>query len=252
MLHSLRRLLQHCGWGERRCACCGLPFSPLPTPVTPPRQSGAEHWLCTDCAAALRPCSYARCSLCGLPFPSLPLPSTPPVPCGACLQQAPPWQSLAFYGIYAHELKELLLRFKFGQDFSLLPLLGHMLAQAVGTLPPCDGIIPMPRHRSRLRAYGYNQVHELARVVAAVHALPLCADALHRTRLTPPQARLSAKERQHNPHGSFAASTLSGQHVLLVDDIMTTGATLRHAASALLDAGAASVRVAVLARTLHA
>lgn len=125
-----------------------------------------------------------------------------------------------------------------------------MLAEACATLLPVDMLVPMPRHHSRLRERGFNQVQELGRVAAAVHSLPLCPEALQRTRLTAPQAALSAKERRHNPQGSFAACHVQGKHVLLLDDIMTTGSTLRHAAQALHEGGAASVRVAVVGRAL--
>jgi ComF family protein len=107
----------------------------------------------------------------------------------------------------------------------------------------------MPLHPARLRERGFNQALELARPLAG-GALRLAAGALIRTRDNPPQRGLSRNERKRNIRGIFsAAAAAHGQTVLLLDDVLTTGATLREAARALLDAGAAAVDVAVLART---
>lgn len=203
--------------------------------------------VCPHCARGLAPYRGQACPLCGAP----PAASQDIcVPCGACLTSPPSWQALRFYGLYQNTLKEQLLRFKYGEDLTLIPLLGHMLAQASASLLPVDLVVAMPRHESRLRERGFNQVHELARVTAQAHHLPLSPDSLRRTRPTPPQAQLSAKERQQNPQGSFAATGVQGKRVLLLDDIMTTGSTLRHAAAAMCKAGATTVSVAVVARAL--
>lgn len=279
-------LLERAGLTERRCAVCLAPFAPASvTPVSDlpdsglpvslagsgladagmpvaatavtstqaphqPRRSAViplQRLVCAACAEGLSPYTGQACPLCGMP------PAAPQdicVPCGACLVAPPPWMALHFFGLYKASLKEQLLRFKYGEDLSLIPLLGNMLALASAPLLPVDLLVAMPRHESRLRERGFNQVHELARVAACTHRVPLLPDSLRRTRPTPPQAQLSAKERQHNPQGSFAASGVEGKRVLLVDDIMTTGATLRHAANALLAAGAATVSVAVVARAV--
>lgn len=241
-LRYSRHLLELAGLTARRCAACLAPFCP-PACTGP----SLAHLVCPSCAHSLQPHTLQTCPLCGLPA-SVPLPS--PVPCGACLTTPPPWQALTSYGLYQESLKEQLLHFKYGENLTLIPLLGHMLATASTPLLPVDLMVPMPRHESRLRERGFNQVHELARVAARAHALPLRPDALLRTRPTLPQAQLTAKERQQNPQGSFAAVNVQGMRVLLVDDIMTTGSTLRHAAMALNKAGAASIRVVVVARAV--
>lgn len=223
-------------WAERRCAACHAPFLP----------QHDDDMACAECAATLRPFTDAACTLCGMPFADA---QAPGVPCGACLEQPPPWERLYFHGLYGGLLRSLILRFKFGQEFALLPLLGGMLSAAIATEGNYEAVLPIPRHPERLRARGFNQTHELARWIAQRQGIPLRAELLQRTRDTSPQIHLSAAMRRHNPLGSFAAADVYGVRVLLVDDIMTTGGTLRHAAQTLLDAGALSITVVVLART---
>lgn len=224
---------------ERRCAFCYTPFMP-PAPADDVRMA----LLCPACAERMRPAAPG-CPLCGRPLPYVSM--TPAAPCGACLVSPPPWEALAFHGRYENALRQALVRFKFGNEFSLIPLLGGLLAAAARRLPPCDAVVPVPRHPLRLRDRGFNQVQELARVVAARQKLPLANDMLARTRHTQPQTSLPARQRRSNPQGSFAARRVRGLRLLLLDDVITTGATARHAAMALKEAGAVSVHVAVAA-----
>lgn len=114
-------------------------------------------------------------------------------------------------------------------------------------LPDC--LIPVPLHPSRFRARGFNQALELARPIAAKLRLPLCPGWCRRVRDTAPQRLLDAAERRGNLRGAFAATeNVRGRRVALLDDVLTTGATLHEAASALKKAGAAWVEVWVLAR----
>lgn len=231
---------------ERRCRACHAPFMP------PFARSDAAHaplteLLCAACAPSLASFGASACPLCGLPAAEADAPRTL---CGACLSTPPPWDALAFHALYDGPLQSLLLRLKFGQDFSLLPPLGAMLAGAAAALPSCDAVMPVPRHPHRLRDKGFNQSHELAAAAARLLNMRLEGALLSRTRRTRSQVRLSIRERQCNPQGSFAARDVSGLRLLLVDDVMTTGATLRHAALALRDAGADAVRVAVVARAV--
>lgn len=130
-----------------------------------------------------------------------------------------------------------------------MPLLGALLYQVYARLPPCQIVLAVPQHPDHLRDRGFNQAHELARSLARVTGLQLASKSLYRTRSTLPQTQLSAQERKDNPKNSFAAQNVAGARVLLVDDTMTTGSTLHHASMALLAGGAASVAVAVVART---
>lgn len=224
---------------ERRCAFCYTPFTP-PASADDVR----VEQLCPACAERMRPAAPA-CPLCGRPLPYAA--TTPAVPCGACILSPPPWERLEFHGRYEDALRQALVRFKFGGEFSLIPLLGGLLAAAARRLPPCDAVVPIPRHPLRLRDRGFNQVQELARVVAARQNIPLVNDMLTRTRHTQPQTSLPARQRLSNPQGSFTAGHVKGLRLLLLDDVITTGATARHAVMALKDAGAVSVHVAVAA-----
>lgn len=113
-------------------------------------------------------------------------------------------------------------------------------------------LVPIPLHRSRLRQRGYDQALELARPLARRLGLRLCAGGLHRDRDTPPQSRLDAVQRRRNLREAFAwtAATPPPAHAILIDDVMTTGATLQAAALALRRAGALRVDAWVCARTL--
>jgi ComF family protein len=112
--------------------------------------------------------------------------------------------------------------------------------------------VPMPLHTSRLVERGFNQSHEIARVVSRLLDLPLAAAGLRRIRSTAPQVGLSRRERAANLSGAFAADPglVAGRHVVLLDDVVTTGSTVIEAASTLRAAGAASIAVWAVARAL--
>jgi ComF family protein len=116
-----------------------------------------------------------------------------------------------------------------------------------------DAILPIPLHRARLARRGYNQALELARPIASLLGLAVLPRALVRTRDTAPQTELDADARRRNLRGAFTAEAdaIAGRRVLLVDDVVTTGATVREAAATLIRAGAASVAVAAAARAPH-
>ena len=113
-------------------------------------------------------------------------------------------------------------------------------------------VVPMPLHPSRLVERGFNQSHEIARVVSRLLDLRLAGPGLRRIRSTAPQVGLSRQERAGNLRGAFAADStiVAGQHVVLIDDVVTTGSTAIEAASTLRDAGAESIAVWAVARAL--
>ncbi len=124
------------------------------------------------------------------------------------------------------------------------------LAQdGIAHAPGYDCITPIPLHMSRLSQRGFNQSAEIARPLAARLGIPICSGLLTRNTATRRQSGLTRKERAQNLRGVFTAPPLHGQRILLLDDIMTTGATLHEAATCLLKAGAAAVDIAVIART---
>lgn len=211
--------------------------------------------LCPGCTAALKPLPPGLCPLCAMPLPAATNPATltrvdaAPHPCPRCLLEPPPWSHLACATLYASTAKSLLLRYKFGNDWALTPVWGQLLARVILGLPGADMLIPMPQHPQRLRWRGANPIHEVARQTGRLLGVPVQTKALWRTRPVCPQEGLSARQRRDNPKGSFAAQGVQGCRVVLVDDVLTTGATLRHAGQCLLDAGASALHVAVIART---
>ncbi len=182
--------------------------------------------------------------------------------CRVCRLAPPPFVRAVAFGLYEGRMKEAIHAFKYARLYPAAPELGRMLAEAIdrlsGDAPGEMLVVPVPLHRSKLKARGFNQAFALAQYavgfLVARHPewrLTLAATALKRKRATPSQAGLSPRERRLNVRDAFAVSdagAVADKHILLIDDILTTGATARAAAQALLDAGAASVRVATLAR----
>lgn len=201
--------------------------------------------LCAACAAEL-PRNDCCCARCALPL------ATPAALCGRCQRRAPPWDSAWAPFLYAWPLDRMEARFKFGADLAT----GRMLAQswsvvvAPAELP--QAIVPVPLHRARLRARGYNQALELAKPLAKVLDVPLLRDALQRVRATDAQSELSAAARRRNVRGAFVAH-FDGEipaHVAVLDDVFTTGATLGECTRVLKRAGVAKVQVWALARAV--
>ncbi len=232
---------------ERRCPSCHSAFSVSRLNKAGAGPEASRHF-CPSCAANLKPREQGYCPLCGEPAE---WESQSPAPCGGCLTKRPRWAETTFYGTHQGLLRELLLRLKFQQDLSLAHSLGSLLAAHPGLLCiKADMAVPVPLHGGRLAGRGFNQSLELARPLAKRLGIPLDAACLVRMRATDPQRGLSRENRRRNIHAAFTAGqAVRERHILLVDDIMTTGATLEAAASALLDAGAASVHVAVISRT---
>lgn len=201
--------------------------------------------LCHECRDGL-PWNRSCCARCGLPLP------LPAANCGECLKRPPAFDATCAALRYAAPVNLLLPRFKFHQQLACGRLLGELMLEAVGDsglLDGVDAIVPLPLHRRRLAERGYNQALELARLLARHSGLPLLPDLLHRQRPTQAQSGLDARARRRNVRGAFSANAdAKGRSLLLVDDVMTTGASLREAASVLKAAGAAELRLALVAR----
>ena len=205
-----------------------------------------EGQLCAPCMNAL-PELGPSCPVCALPSPTA---ST----CGACLKHAPRYSRTIAAGAYAYPLDRLVQALKYEHRLSLAHPLGHKLAAIVDRSPSRvslpEAVIALPLAPSRQRERGFNQSIEIARVVARRLALPLDS-GLVRTGNGAAQASLPWAQRRRNVRGAFACTqSFAGRHVAIVDDVMTTGATLESAATALLQAGAARVDAWVVARTL--
>lgn len=202
--------------------------------------------LCVACNSEL-PWNEPACARCALPLP------THAARCGDCQVAPPAFERCIAPLRYEAPLDRLLPRFKFHAGLAQGRLLAQLLLERIDTVElreHIDVVLALPLHRSRLGRRGYNQALELARPIAKALARPLRNDLLQRTRATLAQTDLDAAARRRNVRGAFGAApgTLQGQRVLLVDDVITTGATASEAARVLLGAGASRVWMLAAAR----
>jgi len=217
--------------------------------------SWPAHRLCAPCVARFAQ-PQARCSTCALGL------STGLDQCAACVRRPPPLHACFAAVTYAYPWSELMADYKFGHDPAWAALFAGLLRQTPGVaeslaaLKADDWLLPLPLSAERLETRGFNQAWELVKALAGQSGTAAAADArlLLRIRNTPPQSQLKREARLQNVKGAFVveplrASELKGRRVLLVDDVMTSGASLFSATLALLDAGAAQVTGLVFART---
>jgi ComF family protein len=168
--------------------------------------------------------------------------------CGQCLKKAPPFSKVINYGLYEGALAEAINQLKFHGVKRLSKPLGRFLLSL--ELPKIDGIIPVPLSIKGLRERGFNQSLLIARVISKEIKVPLLMDILIKKKETPPQIGLSAKERLLNLKNAFEVKgNVDGLRLLLVDDVMTTGATVTECSKVLMKAGAKEVIVLTLARS---
>lgn len=208
--------------------------------------SPQQHAPCPECRTRL-PWIKAQCPRCALPLAR-------PELCGQCLRQPPPQQQAWAALSYAQPLRGSLHRLKFRGALELAPALSALLLEGLQRQPPplqgIDAVIPAPLHPARLRQRGFNQALELCRPLARQYQLALEPQLLQRARPTAEQTRLHADQRRRNVRNAFACpSRLNGEHLLIFDDVITTGATAQAMARALLKAGAGRISVIALART---
>lgn len=209
-------------------------------------------------AAVCTPCRdrygapLARCARCGLAL------SAPDGRCTACLAAPLPLARTVVAFDHAFPWDALVARLKFQGDVAIAAVLAQPLVEAVravhGPQPAVDLVVATPLSRTRLAERGYNQAWEIARRAARELGLPAHARVLERLRDTPPQVGQDLAARVANVRGAFAvpaaqANRLRGRRVALIDDVMTTGATLAEAARTVLQAGALSVEAWVVTRT---
>jgi ComF family protein len=180
--------------------------------------------------------------------------------CGACLAQPPAFDATLVAADYVAPLDQLVLALKFGQQLALAPLCSTLLRDALleqtGPEPLPTLLTAVPLGQQRLAERGFNQALEIARPLARALGIPLVPALVARVRDTRPQARLHPDQRQRNIRHGFlvpppALERVRGQHIGVVDDVMTTGATLNELAATLKRFGAARVTNLVFARTPH-
>jgi ComF family protein len=223
VLGLLRRAL------PQACALCAAP--------------SGERILCDACASQM-PRIGPACPRCALPSAGAAL-------CGACMASPPPFAAAIAAWRYGFPADRLLQAFKYGGRLALAEPLALALLDAlrVRAAPLPDGLLALPLAPRRQHERGFNQAQEIASRLARLCGVPLVA-GLRRARDAVPQAGLSSRERARNVRGAFeAAGALAGRSLAIVDDVMTTGATLGAAAAALRAAGAARVEAWAVART---
>ena len=226
-------------------------------------RSWPTRQVCVPCVARFSP-QLPRCRACALalsPGLSMDFGSSPDL-CADCLRQHPPLDATLVAVSYAYPWSELITRYKFGARPGWAPFFADFLLQAPGVRPALsalqagDLILPMPLSAQRLQARGFNQAWELASALARQSASAATADArlLLRVKHTRSQTDLQREARLANVRGAFQVDPLrlpmlAGRRVLLVDDVMTSGASLFTAAAALRAAGAAHITGLAIART---
>lgn len=206
--------------------------------------------LCPSCWSQMTFLSPPWCACCGRPFEQTG--QEDGALCPHCLSTPPDWRQARSAVAYNEVAARLISRFKYGDQTFLLPaFLPWLIRAASEMMPTIDWVVPIPLHRWRLLRRKYNQAALLALGLARHYNKVPALLALKRIRATTPQVKLHRSERLKNLREAFVANPdVAQKNILLVDDVMTTGATLEAATTALLQAGAASVRVVTLARVL--
>jgi ComF family protein len=206
--------------------------------------------VCEECLATPEPfVAEYFCVECQTPFLNA-SPLDEDGRCSLCRLGLSGFDAAFSYGEYDGVLRKLIHLFKYGRVYPLAPRLGALLSRALPRTATFDVIVPMPLHWRRRWQRGFNQSELLAKVLSRRTGLPVVR-AVSRRKSTPPQAGLTSAERRVNVSGAFKVGKkeqVQGRHVLLIDDVLTTGATAGACSAALKRAGAARVTVLTLAR----
>jgi ComF family protein len=199
---------------------------------------------CAACVSDLPHHAGPACTVCAAPLPADEV-------CGRCLRHPPAYSRTIAAFRYEFPMDSLIKALKFNEQLIVANFLADALAARISSFP--NHLLALPLHPARLRERGFNQSQLLAARIAAVLQLPLLADAASRVRDTPPQSTLPWRARSSNMRKAFALSPdldVQDKHVAIVDDVMTTGASIDALAHLLLDAGAREVSAWVVARTV--
>jgi len=198
----------------------------------------SENLLCPACHQDL-PYPPHTCSICACPLPKeIDI-------CAQCMREPPHFDLIKSALRYDYPANKLIYAAKYKQNFTVLKYLGRVMAETFRRYPQPDVLLPVPLHPHALRARGFNQAVELAKVISRDCQIPLAREAAHCIRNKRKQTRLSAQQRKSNVRGSFVVATLPKpwRHIVLIDDVVTTGATVNELARMCRRAGAQRIDV---------
>jgi ComF family protein len=204
--------------------------------------ASGDRLLCAACESELpsNACACPRCALAG----------SGTAECGACIADPPHYDASYAAFAYAYPVDALIQALKYGGQLALAELFAHKLHQRIGQAAGVDLILPLPLHPARLAERGFNQAAEIAKVLSRLCGIAMDAQLARRVRNTAAQTALPWKERTANMRQAFRCERdLAGLSVAVVDDVMTTGATLNEFARTLKHSGAGRVQNWVVART---
>lgn len=209
-----------------------------------------NHAVCRACLNDLPWQPNTSCPQCGL--------ASDGNVCGSCLSNPPDFDATQAVFLYSFPVDAMMVRYKYGNMMHLSHIFGQFLSDKLGlslASNQIDFVIPMPMHPARIKERGFNQAHEIAKVLSKDCHEKLDFKSVARIKLTPPQASLPLKDRVKNIKGAFQVNTdklnlILGKRIAIVDDVMTTGASLNELAKTLKKAGATHVECWVIARTL--
>ena len=209
--------------------------------------------LCATCLDAAPLIAHPFCTCCGRPFATI---GGADHLCGKCLTDPPPFAAARAALIYTGTTRELIHRFKYSHRVMLRRPLGCLAGPCLDSFVNdfgADVMVPVPLHRKRLQQRGFNQAILLGEIFSKRWGLHLVRNNLRRTRWTEPQINLTASARAENVKGAFALAdpaALAGKRVLLIDDVYTTGSTVKECAITLNKGGATAVAVLTVARAM--
>ncbi|WP_232332692.1 ComF family protein [Novosphingobium aquimarinum] len=234
-------------------------LSPIVDKVLPPRCPlcgdgiSAQTGLCSACWNKLVIPGEPACKLCQRPFDEDEVGED--AVCAPCLAKAPQHDGVAAATLYNEASKQLVLALKHGNRIALAPMMAHQIAAKLPMLKPGTLIVPVPLHRARLWSRGYNQAAILGEELARLTGMMLVVDGLLRRKSTPFLGNLDRRSRSSALSGAITVNPsrremIKGANVVLVDDVLTSGATSNACVSALKRRGAQSVVIACYARVL--
>ena len=209
------------------------------------------HAVCMACLNDLPWHPATTCPQCGLASSGTGLNRTV---CGNCISSPPDFDATHAVFLYQFPIDAMMQRYKYGNSLNIGDSFGRFLSEKINSethLKNIDLIMPMPMHPARIKQRGFNQALEIAKVLAKNNPEKLDYKSVIRQKLTPPQASLPLKQRVKNIKGAFRVTNdLTGKRIAIVDDVMTSGASLNELAKTLKKAGAEHVECWVIARTL--